>query len=299
MRKFFCIGVLATLAAFAASAQALPSLLIPSEAASLGVGGASVARSASAYALDNNAAAMALSDRTLAAGVSYALWQPSVAKENLLGVGAYWHTGRLGLGLGFKRFGMPSYEVVSPNGSVSQIDGAFTPSDMSFALGGAFAVIDGLSVGVTARLTLSTLSASAKATVFGADLSVMYAREALRAGLVVANLGGGVRYSETSYPQPMQVRAGAGYTFLDCLSVDAELSYLFAGAFGAALGVEYSFRDMVFGRAGFHYGNPSLGLPTYVSLGLGGKFAGISLDAAYLLVGPLGNSLLFTLGYSF
>ena len=77
------------------------------------------------------------------------------------------------------------------------------------------------------------------------------------------------------------------------------MSYLFAGALGAAAGVEYGFKDMIFARAGFHYGSASLGLPTYASLGLGAKFAGVTLDAAYLLVGNLSNSLMFTVGYGF
>lgn len=299
MRRKILITLAAVAVCLPGFAQALPSLLIPSEASVLGVGGAAVAGPTGAFAVDNNAAAMSLSQSKASVGVSYSLWQPSAAKDHLLGVGGFWHGGKLSLGASVKRFAMPSYEVTSTNGVVSQVDGVFKPADLSVALGGSFAVADWLSVGVAARLTSSSMAKDAKATVFGADISVMYAGESLKAALVVANLGGKVKYGESSYAQPTQARAGAAYTFLDCLTAQAELSYLFAGSFGAAAGLTWSMRDMLFVRAGFHYGSGNVGLPTFASLGLGGRFAGVSLDAAYLLMGPLGNTLQATLSYSF
>ena len=154
---------------------------------------------------------------------------------------------------------MPSYEVTSTNGVVSQVDGVFKPADLSVALGGSFAVADWLSVGVAARLTSSSMAKDAKATVFGADISVMYAGESLRAALVVANLGGKVKYGESSYAQPTQARAGAAYTFLDCLTAQAELSYLFAGSFGAPADVRLTWLGRTLRRGLARCGLPSHG----------------------------------------
>ena len=78
------------------------------------------------------------------------------------------------------------------------------------------------------------------------------------------------------------------------------LSLLFFGALMAAVGVEYGFADMVFARAGFHYGDPAKALPTFASVGIGAKFIGIRLDASYVFLSEtLGNSFLVSLGYAF
>lgn len=300
MRKLLCI--IAVLAgALAAQAQTFPSLLVPSDAATLALGGNGVALGPRSFAVENNAAAISLSDQTLSASATYSLWQPSAAKENIIAAGGWWHSGKIGIGASFGRLGMPSYVITSNNGTESQVDAPFSPSDLSFSLGGSFALMENLSVGVTARMVISSLAKEAKAVAPSFGVSAMYKAGGLTAGLTLANLGGKVKYAQDSegYAQPAVVRAGAAYTIIEGLTAQAEVSYLFAGAFGAAAGVEYGFKDMIFARAGFHYGSASLGLPTYASLGLGAKFAGVTLDAAYLLVGNLSNSLMFTVGYGF
>lgn len=298
MRKILCT-MAAVIMATGAFAQALPSLLIPSDAASLSLAGATVAGRAGALSVDDNAASMALSGQKMSVAASFGLWQPSAGKENLISAGGWWNSGRFAIGASFRRFGSPSQESVSVNGTVNPLEDPFAPSDMAVSLGASFAVTANLSLGLAARFVNSKLTKTASANVVGADISVMYSKDALRAGLVVANLGSKVKYSETAYAQPMVARAGASYTIIEGLTAQAELSYLFAGAFGAGAGVEYGFRDMVFARAGFHYGSSNKGMPTYASLGLGGKFAGVRIDAAYLLLGNLTNTLMFTLGYSF
>ena len=54
-------------------------------------------------------------------------------------------------------------------------------------------------------------------------------------------------------------------------------------------------------RGGYHYGNASKGvIPSYASLGLGVKFFGVSIDAAYLFGSEiLKNSFGVSLGYEF
>lgn len=54
------------------------------------------------------------------------------------------------------------------------------------------------------------------------------------------------------------------------------------------VGAEYDFRGMVAGRIGYHHESEMYGDRTYFTLGAGGKYAGFSLDAAYLF--PCGDS---------
>ena len=78
------------------------------------------------------------------------------------------------------------------------------------------------------------------------------------------------------------------------------MDYLFSGALMAGLGLEYCIVDIVSVRAGYHYGDAAKALPSFASVGLGVKFAGVHLDAAFLLASKtLGNTLMIGLGYSF
>lgn len=57
---------------------------------------------------------------------------------------------------------------------------------------------------------------------------------------------------------------------------------------------------IAFLRAGYHYGTQDKGLPSFASAGLGLKFAGVELNAAYLFASEaLGGTMTFGLGYSF
>ncbi len=57
---------------------------------------------------------------------------------------------------------------------------------------------------------------------------------------------------------------------------------------------------IAFLRVGYHYSTQDKGLPSFASAGLGLKFAGVELNAAYLFASEaLGNTMTFGLGYSF
>lgn len=70
-----------------------------------------------------------------------------------------------------------------------------------------------------------------------------------------------------------------------------------------AVGVEYDYNDCVFGRAGYSYQDKTQGGMQYVSLGVGGKYKGVGLDASYWIPtienSPLKNSFRVSLSYTF
>ena len=79
-------------AAVASSAQTLPSLLVPSDAAGLGTASANVAATPTAYQVENNVAGMSFSPSRFSAGVYYGMWQPRDAHcgiELFRSVGAF------------------------------------------------------------------------------------------------------------------------------------------------------------------------------------------------------------------
>ena len=84
------------------------------------------------------------------------------------------------------------------------------------------------------------------------------------------------------------------------MNVALDADCYFEGAVAAALGAGYTFNDMFSFNAGYRYGGKSV-IPSYASLGVGGRFMGVSLDFAYVLpmTTSMSNTLSLAVGYSF
>ena len=300
--KVVLAAIMLSVSCAALSAQTLPSLLLDQDPVSLAKGMSGVAGDGGAYSLQNNVAAMSMSENMVDVKVGIGLWQPSYAANKTAGAGVVMRLGRLGIGADLKMLKMPSYGGVSDNGT-SLRDSEFSPGEINVAAGASYAFMDCLSAGLTLRYAGSKLAADASATVFGADLALYFKKNGLSAGLSVNNIGTKVKYSEAAYPQPMMAKVGAGYDLelgSSALAVTAEADVLFAGGVMAGAGAEYSFKDMLFARAGYHYGNSPDVVPSYASAGLGLKFFGVQLDFAWLFASEvLVNSMCVSLGYSF
>ena len=283
--------------ALAASAQALPSLLVGADPAAAATGGSALARAADAFAVDNNAAAMSLSSRDFGVAASYGIWAPGTADNMLAGLGFYFKLNdRMALGFSGRMLRDKPYDITSATG---QVTGSFAPGDLLAGAGFSFAVADGLSLGVTGRFTSSSIAPEMKGSAIGADITAMYAGESFSAAAGLCNLGTPVSYGGASYAQPALVRAGGAFS-ASGLTASAEADYLLSGALMAGLGLEYCIADIAFLRAGYHYGDASKALASFASLGLGMQFSGVSLDLAFLTASDtLANTLLFGVGYSF
>lgn len=304
MKRIIFLNIFLAFATVSVSAQSFPSLLVGSDAAGFSIGSATVAGAPGAYSLENNVAGMSFINGRMSAGASFGMWQPSYGNDKVIGASAAVKaTKRLAFGAAFKYFAQPSYEITTDSGTASR-EGSFRPSEFNVTVGGSFAVTSYLSVGLAARMLHSSLATNVSANVFGADLGIYFRMKGLSAGLSVNNLGTKAKFENNSYVQPMMAKLGVGYTRAfdkHALSATAETDILFAGAVMAGAGIEYSFRDLLFVRGGYHYGAPHKAVvPSYGSAGLGVKFFGISLDAAYLFGSEiLKNSFCLSLGYEF
>ena len=295
-------ALLLSVSSYVSYAQTLPSLMLDQDPAAVAMGMAGVASDPGAYALQNNVASVSMSQSAFDAQIGIAMWQPDYADLKTVGASAMYRLGKLGFALDMKMLKMPTYSGVSGSGSEIR-DSEFTPSEMNLAAGFSYAFMDFLSAGVTLRYAGSKLAPEASASVFGADLALYFKKNGLRAGLSLNNIGTKVKYSETAYAQPMMAKVGAGYDLdlgTSSLAFNAEADVLFAGGVMAGAGCEYAFKEMIFARAGYHYGNSAGAVPSYASAGLGVKFFGAQLNFAYLFGSEvLANSMLVSLGYSF
>lgn len=251
--------------------------------------------------IEGYAASAALMEGTASAGAGYGAWQPKAAGDKLLGAGAaVLLAEKFAVVLDYKSLIQPAYEVTGPTGSVSQVTPTFTPKESVIALGFGYRIMPGLSAALTLKSVSSVLSKDAKASVIGIDLSAVYSKDKLEAAFALCNIGGKVNYGGADYSQPSLAKAAASYEIIEGLKAGAEAAYLFGGAFNMALGAEYCYGGLVAARAGYHLGSKDFGVPSFASVGLGVRFIGIELNAAYLLASDtLAGSMMFGLGYSF
>ena len=280
------------------NAQTMQFLNIGPDAATAAVAGTGIARTATAYAIDNNMAAAALASSEMATEIGYGIWQPNAAKTGIISATGYFQiSDKLAIGAGFKNFSEPEYTLTSVDG---RSNGTFKPNEMSASLGAAYKLGDCLALGLNAKFASSSLTDYAKASTVAGDLSLAYANEGIQAGIAVCNIGGKASYSEGgSYSLPMIAKAGAAYS-VSGLTASAEFDYLLSGGLMAGIGAEYWIKDIVAVRAGYHYGDGVKAIPSYASAGLGFNLAGVKINAAYLLASEvLGGTMMFGLGYSF
>ena len=289
MKRLFVCGVIAAVFTFSGTlnAQVVNSIIRSFDAASAGLSGAGVAMPANAYALDVNPASMSLSEQTMAAGAGFGILNPSSVKMLAFSASGYYTiSSKIAAGVGVKHLSYEPYPTTAADGRVT---GEYTPTDMSVTAGFSYKLMEGLAVGAAAKVFSLSLAEDSATTGFCLDLGAQYRSDALSAGVNFRNIASSA----------MHITAGAAYEIAG-ITASAQIEHLAGAGIMAALGAQYSFKDMVFARGGFHYGNATTGIPSYGSLGIGAKFAGITLDAAILLgTATVSGTTLFTLGYAF
>ena len=304
MRKGILTYLLAVLMPVVASAQALPFVSAEYAAGALAKAGAvSTETRSTAMAAFGNVAGVTYSESAADFKAGYTSWQPnSVGTSVLFLGGSYNLDNKLGFALGLTSGSYDEYEIFNDSGSSK---GTFKPSDFQLNVGAAYRVLPFLSAGVNLGYASSSLAESVSYGAFKADIFLMSKFDDLKVALGVADLGSAVvSASDAKFSLPSALKLGVGYdmTFADVHKVDVALDadYYFAGAAAAAVGAEYIFNDMISVCAGYRYGGDSI-IPSYASVGIGGRLYGVSLELAYILPSnsSMSDTLSLAVGYSF
>ena len=296
MKKYILISLVAALlpaAAFAQESPALPFLRIDRSAVTSAMGGAE------ALSPLYNPAAVPFRGSDVA--VSYQNWAPAGAKStNLNLLGGFRAGKRLGINVLAAYQQGVEYIIFDNTGNGKS---TYAPSDLLVGAGLGFAITDFLSVGVNVKFAQSSVASDVNYNALAGDAFFLFSKKGFSATVGVASLGTPVKSGSESYSLPASAKVGLGYDArfgTSAVFVAADTDVFFWGGLGAGLGAQYAWNDMVFLRAGFHLGTGHAPLPTYASVGLGVKFAGLHVDASYLLANKaLGNTLCVGLGYAF
>lgn len=315
MKKHIVTILLSFAACAAASAQTeqpvdatgvpMPFITIDHNPVSLGMASTSIASDKDvAFSAFTSSAVVPFTQKKGDAAVSYSPWAPANNGDKNISAGVAAKLGKV-VGLSFAgTYGMGSqYDLIDDNGVTS---GTFKTSTMSFGLGLGFRFTSFLGMGVNARYSAQNLAPDYKLSAFTAGVHLI-GRIADRYNIIlgVSDLGGKVKSASDegfSLPTSMVLGAALPFTFGEKNALDVNISgnYFFNRTLAAGVGVQYGWNDMVFARAGYRYAGKAAAMPSFASLGLGVKFYGVHIDAAYLLASKaLRGTFAVSLGYSF
>lgn len=289
---------------FSAGAQTMEFswLGIPSGTYSLGMAGTGYLSDENvAWSSFGSSAMAALSDRRLAAAMSYSRWQPSPFNRVSAGV-----SGKAGSGVavsgGASFLGGRRYSVFDSGG---QRTGDYMPYMLEMNLGTGGKLTDFMSVGAGFVYAMEAVTEDRKYNALAGNLMMAFIHHGFRGCVGVSSFGaslgsdGGLK----SFPASAKITAGyedslyngkfhlSAYTDADC--------YL-NGSVSAAIGASVGYRELITFRGGYRYSSSTAPLPSFGTLGISVGYAGIALDLAYVLSSDqIRNSFQTGLRYSF
>ena len=287
----------------AQTSEALPFIRIGHDASREAMAGAgSLSGASAAWASYDNAALSVVGDSRLSVAAGYQRWAPD--GSNYINAGASYKIGeRIGFSAGASYGAGTPYDVYSSTGAKN---GSFTPNQYLLNIGAGVKILPFLSAGVNLHSASQALAEGhSHGTIFG-DLFVMGNFGGFKAGLGILSVGTPV-YSESGdkFNIPSSTRLAAAYegvvgsVFAYGAYLDADY-YLFSSSINAAAGIKLEYNSLIHIMAGYNYGSANAVIPSHASVGIGASFAGIALDAAYLLASEtLGGSLMVGLSSSF
>ena len=304
MRRLINI-ILAVCIPVAMSAQALPFTAADFSPVTAAKGGATAVETSSiAYAAFTNPATITFSELEGDFTASYSMWQPSSLKTNVFSIaGAGKIKEKFGVAIGLNYGVLPGYEILDEAGASK---GEFSPSQYEYNFGFSWRFCKFLALGVNLGYSGQTLTENDSYESLTTDIFAMTQFKDFKVAVGVSNLGTTVTSlsgEEYSLPSSWKLGFGYGTTFASKHGLDfnADFDYYFQNAFSAAFGAGYTYNNLLSLRAGYRYGGESV-IPSYASFGLGLKFFGVTLDAAYLVAdstSPMRNTMMFGIGYRF
>ncbi|MCQ2142606.1 MAG: PorV/PorQ family protein [Bacteroidales bacterium] len=286
---------------------AMLSNIIGHNPAAQGMGGTGLLSSRSiAWDYSGNVAAVPFSDLKGDFQFSWNNWKPTSSNCYNGGL-AFNINNKIGITAGVSAGAGQEFDLYDDNGDVA---GKFKPKDFNFGAGISWRFIEWVSVGVNLRYSTEKLLEDFSTKAFSSDIFLMGDYRGIRLAAGVRNLGTAVKnYDGNTYPLASSATFAAGYSnvFGDHgIEAECDFDYYFSGKKYSAsapvsisLGAAYTYHDIVTVRGGYHNGGL---MGNYGSVGLGLKFFGVRLDAAYLLAdksSPVANTVNVGVGYCF
>lgn len=284
-------------------AQVVDFTLISPDTRTLGLGSSSVAVVSNAFGLFNNSASLLFAQDKCAISASYGSWLPSTLDKTVIAGAGFFKTGRKSIiSFGYENFINNKITLFDQYGNRT---GFFTPKEFLLGTGFSYLITDNLSISSNLKFISSDIGGSSVARAVSTDINLFYKKGIFNLGGNISNIGTSINYGNKSYSLPVNVKLGGSIE----KSFSAYHSVLFTGETGLIFdqfvytvggGFEYSYNMMLFLRLGAHYGDETKSTPSYVSIGTGIKFYGLTFDMSYWMAKselPILKSFSLAIGY--
>ncbi len=281
--------------------QSVPFINKAADAGLLGMGDTGFAIN-TPFAVQRNAAAIMQhesSKRKVA--LSYLSGYPDFSNSYLVQLAGYNRMKNWGITGGIRYHGINDFAQIDEQGNLMD---TFSPVEWVAELGFAYRINSSFSVGTTIRSVNSDLGGSDKASAIASDFSLLYEVEKFKWGVGYSNFGSKINYGNSKYSLPVRLNSGISYYYSYQNShklVGAfDWSYQFVPSYSGMIiggGLEYSFNNLFFIRAGYHAENKFIGT-SYATFGCGILLLDFKLDFAYMFPSssnPIFNNMCLTL----
>ena len=240
--------------------------------------GATGAAEASVYSVYWNPAGLAsLENKELA--YSYASW---LADTSYQFVGY----AQRSFGVSFQYVSIPAIQKYDNTGA--PLNAQYSPLDALATVSYAHK-IDWLSVGASLKGVYSKLD-DRSAQTLAADVGLRAEYEKLAGGLVVQNMGPGLKFVQDRAPLPLNVKAGVSYKPAKGATLTFDVNKARGSDVWVGAGAEYMLAAGVGPRIGYESDRTSLGAMAGLTTGIGIVVNKFSFDYAFVPVGEFGDS---------
>lgn len=298
------------------NSEAAAFLKITPDARSAGMGDIGVALPVQAFAFYHNAAAIVFAPEKAAVAYSYIPWmRDKVSGYDFHTGGGYFKMGeKQGIVAGFRYFTNPAVEITDGDGNVTD---KAEPKEWAIDLGYSRLIAKNFAVALTAHYIYSDMGIADAASAVAFDLGLYYHHKTQllegaiwTVGLQVANIGTKIKYADTKYDLPGMAKLGGSLSLpfsknhqLLC-GVNLDYQFIPSGSelFSAGIGAEYTFRQLVSLRGGYHIADEDKGGENYATVGCGVHFCNFTGDFSWLAAdsdSALKNTYRVTVGYKF
>jgi opacity protein-like surface antigen len=316
MKKYLLALVALSLSASAAFAQGTSKMpeneVLPftqinhNPVTSAFAGAGSAYNGTAAWSAFSNASILPFYEGTMDMAAGFQMWAPGTSKSTNIGIGtAVRIAPRLAFSVGYALNLYPTDPTFD-----------FAAKHHVIALGVGIGLGESFSIGANARYAVENELPDYSLSGFSGDIFMAYQfNPDFRVTAGVSTLGtsvsakNGKKYSQPTSAQ-VAVDWGTHFAQVHALHVMADGAYYFSGHYAVAAGLQYSWNEMVFVRAGYRFASKysdtssnevrECVIPSHLAVGIGAKFAGVHIDLSYLTASKaLGNTLNIGLGYSF
>lgn len=238
----------------------------------------------------------------ISGAVGYMQWAPDAVASNDISARTSWSNGAFGFGFEYIGGFGSEFPVYGEDGFQT---GTYKSSTIQLGLGAAYKIAGKYSVGADFHYASEALDVQSSYSAFFANVAASAQFDALTVGGGIARLGSAVvSESGDSYSLPASAFVNGSYNLSlgDALAVKAmaEAQLFFTGGLGIGAGAQLSIVDILHIRAGYHVGTADAPVPSFLSLGAGVEFAGVSIETCFLTASPtIGNTVGLALGFKF